>query len=270
MESKVANETSPELDALLERYVEHTMKRTGFKREDTDKLVAAGLVKVTTRSDSRAPDGVKRVITITGEGHRRCHDLDVEKKQKLSMETVVSFVGALKAALAPLTIDAPEPWDTVDAYLAAGYSSNLSFDVVDAAKGGPIKVRVRERQSAPGYSVYQSVPLHQWDITVGDWTDYKKFRSRKGGMPLAEVVDEVQRLLTHATQKVAQAVEAEAKRGTIEEMIEALHAELGRRKNDVLAHLVVESNGDVRLVLPRFQTFEQAEALLRAAKKVGL
>lgn len=253
-----------ELDSLLEQLVEHLTKRTGFSRANTDRLVAAGLVKTVSRREG------KRQVFITDAGHKRLHDLNVERTQAASIETLKKFINDLIFALpSALVVDAPEPWDTFAEYLRS-YEESRHFFVSDLGTGDRLKVSIRERHSRTPYSGLQEIPLGQWDITVGDWTDCKKFRSRKSGMPLTEVVAEIKRLLAKLKAERAAEVTAVARRYTVEERVEALHQELGRVKNDILAHLVVEPNGELRLQLPRRFSFEQAEALLRAAKKVGL
>jgi DNA-binding PadR family transcriptional regulator len=257
------NETGAELDTLLLGLVEHLSRRTGFKRESMDRLVAAGLVKATLR-------GSKRVVTITSEGHRRLHDIEVAQLQAESVAAVKAFVNALIVALpSALVIDAPEPWDKLEDYLSR-FDQRVHFFVCDLKTGDKVRVHLHERHTQTDYSTLQAKPLHQWDITVGDWSNATKFRSRKSGMPVAEAVAEIQRQLALVGKERALEVVAAAKRGDSGERVQALHQELGLVKNDILAHLVVEANGEIRLQLPRRITFEQAEALLRAAKKVGL
>lgn len=263
----MAENKSKELDDLLQGFFKHVTERTGFKRADSDKLEAAGYVTVKHKGDMKA-----RSVSLSDEGRDRLDAIRVERAEEKSLVVLRKFMQELEAALPGLTIDAEDSFESVADRLKT-YSGHgrFVFYIVDPATSARVKLHIGERHSkVDPWASSRSEPLGQFDVTVGEWTDPVKFRSRKSGMPLAEIADAIKKKLVVTAQLAAAAVEEEARRGDLEARIDKLHAELGPARQPFGARLTVEAGGVLKLHLPKELTFEQAEALLRAAKKVGL
>lgn len=252
-----------ELDDLLLKLNGAVNAGARIDKAVTDQLAGAGYVNISNR-------GHKRKVSLSEEGRHRIHDIGVEKAEALSVASVKAFIHTMQTSLLDFVIEVPDPWDTFEDYLQS-WRHSICFFVWNRADGTRVVIRLRERMSqGTPYSAYRSSPLQQWDVTVGDWNEAVRFRSRKSGFPVDDIAKAVVKQMADGAKKAAAALEEEAQRGSLQEMVDAVHDELGLFKNDVRAHLVVEDNGDLRLRLPRFSSFEQAVALLRAAHKEGL
>jgi hypothetical protein len=243
---------TPETDALLMKL----SAEAKLPKEEMQKLIDAGYVKRERVSYA----GKETKLVRQSSAERRVERLKVDALEEKSDALVKAAITAIKAKLGT---------DYKFERHNGGLREDRRFFV--KFKGETITLKLNERYEGSGfYSTRPRAPKGQFDCYVGNWDNQRRFPARKAGIPVDDIVAEIMRCLAYEIEKKVVEQKQASAEAAMSKLVDALHKELGIDVDGYQApRLEVSDTGEVKLRLPTL-TFNQAEALLRLAKELGL